>query len=154
MLEWLSANGWVVWLVIAGGLAVSEMLTLDLTLLMLASGALAGGAVALILPGALALQIVVAVVTALAMLLLLRPSMLKRLRGSPGYRSSADKLLGSPGVAIAEITPTSGEVKIAGEVWSARSYDGSPIAPGTEIEVLERDGVTVVVYPRHKPLTS
>ncbi len=154
MLEWLSANGWVIWLVIAGGLAVSEMLTLDLTLLMLAGGALAGGAVALILPGALPLQIVVAVATALAMLFLLRPSMLRRLRSSPGYRSSADKLLGSTGVAVAEITPTAGEVKIAGEVWSARSYDGSPIAPGTEIEVMERDGITVLVYPRHKPLST
>lgn len=154
MLEWLSANAWVIWLIIAGGLAVSEMLTLDLTLLMLASGALAGGAVAFFLPGALALQIVVAVVTALAMLFLLRPSMLKRLRGSPGYRSSADKVLGSTGVALSAITPSSGEVKIAGEVWSARSYDGSVIDAGDEVEVMELDGITALVYPRHKPLSS
>ncbi len=154
MLEWLSANGWVIWLCIAGVLAVSEMMTLDLTLLMLASGALAGGAVALFFPGLLWLQVVVALVVAVAMLFLLRPMLLKRLRNSPGYRSSADKLLGSDGVAVAEITPSGGEVKIAGEVWSARSYDSSVIAPGTAVEVLEVEGITAVVYPRHKPLSS
>jgi len=154
MPEWLAANGWVVWLVLAGGLAVSEMLTLDLTLLMLASGALAGALVAVAFPGLLWAQILVALAVALTMLFVTRPALLKRLHNSPGYRSSASKLLGSPGTAIEEITPTSGEVKIAGELWSARSYDASVIAAGTEIEVLEMDGITAVVYPRHKPLSA
>ena len=154
MLEWLSENMWVIWLVLAGGLAVSEMLTLDLTLLMLASGALAGAGVALVFPGLLVGQIVVAIMVALLMLYVTRPALLKRLHNSPGYRSSASKMLGSSGMATEVITPTGGEVKIAGELWSARSYDASVIAPGTEIEVLEMDGVTAVVYPKHKPLNS
>lgn len=154
MLEWLSANAWVVWLVLAGGLAVSEMLTLDLTLLMLASGALAGGVVAVFLPGALAIQIIVAVAVALAMLFLVRPQALKRLHNSPGYRSSTSKLLGSSGTAVEQVTSTAGAVKIAGEVWGARSYDESVIPEGTEVEVLEMDGITAVVYPKHKPLAA
>ena len=154
MLEWLSANAWVAWLTIAGVLAVSEMLTLDLTLLMLASGALAGAGVAFFLPGLIWAQVLVAIVVSLTMLFALRPLLLRRLRNSPGYRSSIDKLLGSAGTAVAEITPTMGEVKIGGEVWSARSYDSSVIAPGTEVEVLEIDGITAVVYPRHRPLTD
>ena len=154
MLEWLSANTWVVWLILAGGLAVSEMLTLDLTLLMLASGALAGATVAFFLPGVLWAQLLVALVVALTMLFVTRPALLKRLHNSPGYRSSLSKILGSSGTALAEITPTSGEVKISGEVWSARSYDASTIAAGTEVEGLEIDGVTAIVYPRFKPLSS
>lgn len=154
MLEWLSANSWVVWLVLAAGLAVSEMLTLDLTLLMLASGALAGGLVAFLLPGLLWAQFLAAVVVAVAMLFVLRPVLLRRLRSSPGYRSSIDKLVGNVGIAVAEITPTAGEVKIAGEVWSARSYDATVISPGTEVEVMEIDGVTAVVYPRFRPLST
>lgn len=154
MVEWLSANAWVVWLVLAGGLAVSEMLTLDLTLLMLATGALAGGVVAFFLPGALILQVFVAVAVALAMLFLVRPQALKRLHNSPGYRSTTSKVLGSSGTAVEQITSSTGTVRVAGETWSARSYDESDIAPGTEIEVLELDGVTAVVYPKHKPLTD
>ena len=62
MLEWIQENLWLVWLVLAGGLAVSEMLTLDMTLLMLAGGALAGAGVALVFPGLLWVQVLVAVV--------------------------------------------------------------------------------------------
>jgi membrane protein implicated in regulation of membrane protease activity len=154
LLDWLSSNGWVVWLIVAGGLAVSEMLTLDLTLLMLSSGALAGAVVAFFLPGFVWAQLLVAAVVALTMLFVTRPVLLKRLRNSPGYRSSTSKILGSSGTATDEITPTGGEVKIAGELWSARSYDASVIAVGTEVEVLEMDGITAVVYPKHRPLVA
>lgn len=154
MLEWLQENWWVIWLVAAGGLAVSEMLTLDLTLLMLAGGALAGGVTALLFPGLVLVQVVVAVVVALALLGLLRPKMLKRLDRGPGYRSSMDKVVGSAGRTVGEVTASGGQVKINGEVWSARSYDGEPIAAEVDVEVFEIDGVTAMVYPRHKPLSS
>ena len=60
--DWLGANLWSLWGITALGLAAAELFTLDLTLLMLASGALAGGVVALVFPGLFWLQIVVAVV--------------------------------------------------------------------------------------------
>ncbi|MDN5571608.1 MAG: NfeD family protein [Propionibacteriaceae bacterium] len=154
MWEWVQDNWWAIWLIAAGGLAVSEMLTLDLTLLMLAGGALAGAVTALFLPGLIWVQVIVALVVAVALLGLLRPELIKRLHKGPGYRSSIDNLLGSTGHATREITATGGEVKIAGETWSARSYDGEPIASGVDVEVFEIDGVTVVVYPRNKPLSS
>jgi len=58
VLAWLAENSWAVWLIVAGGLAVSEMLTLDLTLLMLATGALAGAVTAFFLPGLLVVQVI------------------------------------------------------------------------------------------------
>lgn len=152
MWEWLSNNVWSIWLVLGAGLALTELVTLDFTLLMLAAGAVAGGATALIFPGLLWLQIAVAVVVAILMLALLRPTLLERIRRMPGYRSSIDKLVGSSGVVVAEITAAGGEVKLAGEVWTARSVDGSPIPLGEQIEVYQVDGATVVVYPRHQAL--
>lgn len=151
MAEWLAEHAWVAWLSLAALLAVTEMLTLDFTLLMLAAGALAGGLVALAFPGVLWVQIIAAVVVAVAMLGLLRPTLLQKVRALPGYRSSVDKMVGSPGVALTEITPTGGEVKVAGEVWSARSIEGA-IESGTEIEVYQIDGVVAVVYPRNLAL--
>ncbi|MGC4154594.1 MAG: NfeD family protein [Propionicimonas sp.] len=152
MWEWLSNNVWSVWLVLGAGLAVTELVTLDFTLLMLAAGAVAGGATALIFPGMLWLQIAVAVVVAILMLALLRPTLLEKIRRMPGYRSSVDKLVGSTGVVVAEITAAGGEVKLSGEVWTARSVDGNPIPAGEQIEVYQVDGATVVVYPRHQAL--
>ncbi len=152
MWEWLSNNVWSIWLVLGAGLALTELVTLDFTLLMLAAGAVAGGATALIFPGMLWLQIAVAVVVAILMLALLRPTLLEKIRRMPGYRSSVDKLVGSTGVVVAEITVAGGEVKLAGEVWTARSVDGNPIPIGEQIEVYQVDGATVVVYPRHQAL--
>lgn len=150
--EWLADNPWVVWLALSGVLAVSEMATLDLTLLMLAVGAIAGFGVAVLLPGVIWAQIVVAVVVALLCLGLVRPSILKRLHRGVGYRSSVEAVLGSSGVTTRAVTASGGEVKVNGETWSARSYDGEPIAAGVPVDVFEIDGLTVVVYPSHRPL--
>ena len=97
MLEWIQENWWVVWLVLAGGLAVSEMLTLDMTLLMLAGGALAGAGAAVLFPGLVWVHVLVAVVVAVALLGVLRPEILRRLHKGPGYRSTFDQLLAAPG---------------------------------------------------------
>ena len=151
MAEWLAQHAWVAWLSLAALLAVTEMLTLDFTLLMLAAGALAGGLAALAFPGVWWLQIIIAVVVAVAMLGLLRPTLLQKVRALPGYRSSVDKMVGSAGVALTEITTGGGEVKVAGEIWTARSVDGV-ISAGTEVEVYQIDGVVAVVYPRNLAL--
>lgn len=150
-MEWLVANSWVVWLIVAGLLAFAETMTGDFTLLMLAGGALIGAGVAAFIPGLIWLQIVLALVAAVALLLLLRPTLLERVRSLPGYRSSLDKMVGSPGTAISEVTAAGGEVKVSGEVWSARAVEGS-IPAGTEVEVYQIDGAVAVVYPRHQAL--
>ena len=85
------------------------------------------------------------------MLGLLRPTLLRRVRELPGYRSSLDKMIGSTGVAITEVSAAGGEVKVAGESWTARSVEGT-IAAGTEIEVYQIDGAVAVVYPRNLAL--
>lgn len=152
MMAWIADNVWVVWLALGAGLALTELATLDFTLLMLAAGAVAGGVTALIFPGLLWLQIAVGVVVAVAMLGLLRPTLLRKVRSMPGYRSSLDKLVGSTGTVVAEITANAGEVKVSGEVWTARSVDGSSIGTGEQIEVYRVDGATLLVYPRHQAL--
>jgi membrane protein implicated in regulation of membrane protease activity len=150
-MQWLAENSWVVWLVLAGVLAVTETATLDFTLLMLAAGALAGAATAVFLPGLLWIQVVVALVVAVAMLALLRPTLLAKIRSMPGYRSSLDKMIGSTGVATTEITASGGEAKVNGEAWTARAVEGT-IPAGAEVEVYQIDGAVAVVYPRHQAL--
>lgn len=150
-MDWLAANVWVVWLVLAGVLAVTETATLDFTLLMLACGALAGAVTGFIAPGMVWLQCAVAVTVAVAMLALLRPTLLAKIRSAPGYRSSLDKMVGSRGIAVSEVTTAGGEVKVSGESWTARAVEGT-IPAGTEIEVYQIDGAVAIVYPRHEEL--
>lgn len=153
-MEWFSQHLWATWLGIALLLGAAELFTGDLILLMLASGALAGVATALVLPGMFAVQVIVALVVAVGTMFLLRPALLSRMRNSKGYRSSVAQVVGSQGLVTREVTRQSGEIKVNGETWSARSYDPDlVIAPGEEIDVFEVDGVTALVHPRHRPLT-
>ena len=67
------------WFIVAAVLGVAEIFTLDLTLLMLAGGALAGGTV-MLLDGPILLAVVVACVVAALLLLALRPWLLRTMR--------------------------------------------------------------------------
>ena len=147
-LTWAGQNPWAAWGVLALLLAAAELLTMDLTLLMLAAGALAGGVVALLFPQLLWLQVIVALATAVATLFLLRPTLLEKARHAPGYRSSLDDLIGSFGDVTTRITANSGEAKVDGQIWQARSYDDTvTIETGERIEVYKLDGITLIVYP-------
>ena len=138
---------WIVWLVGAVGLAIAELHSGDFTLLMLAGGCLFGLVAALIIPAFWAQAIIASLSTAL-LLWVLRPTLLHRVRSMPGYRSSLDRMVGSSGLVTQAITAEAGEVKIDGEVWSARSLEGAPIALDQEIDVYGIDGTYLLVVPR------
>ena len=151
--DWMGDNAWAIWLSLAFLLGVAEIMSLDLVLIMLAVGALAGAGVAVLAPSLWWLQVLVATLISLAMLLLLRPTLLAQVRSMPGYRSSAAKMVGSSGVATSQIDRSGGEIKVDGQSWSARPYSSDVvIEQGTEIEVYEIDGVIAVVYPKHGTL--
>jgi membrane protein implicated in regulation of membrane protease activity len=138
--------GWALWVGLAVVLGVVEVTTLDLTFLMLSAGALGGAAVAL-LGGPVILQVVVALVLAVAMLGVVRPVALRHLRTPSATRTGAAALVGSGAVAIERVHAHGGLIKLKGEVWSARTYDPSRvIEAGESVEVVQIDGATAVVY--------
>jgi membrane protein implicated in regulation of membrane protease activity len=151
--DWLGDNAWAIWLSLAFLLSIAEIMSLDLVLIMLAVGALAGAGVATVAPSSWWLQILVAAAVSITMLLVLRPTLLAKVRNMPGYRSSAAKMVGSSGVAVSQIDKSGGEIKVDGQSWTARPYSSDVvIEQGTEIEVYEIDGAIAVVYPKHGQL--
>ncbi|QCB93423.1 NfeD family protein [Cellulomonas shaoxiangyii] len=137
--------GWLWWVGGALLLGVLEMVSLDLVLIMFAGGALAGG-VAYALGAPLVVQFVVAAVAAVALLLLLRPWLLRHLRSRVDLpETNTAALLGRPAVVVADVDGMTGRVKLAGEVWSARTADGSVLPPGTAVVVARIEGATAVV---------
>ncbi|HWM73971.1 MAG TPA: NfeD family protein [Nocardioides sp.] len=146
-MDWLGDNMWAAWLGAAALLGVAEMLSLDLVLIMLAVGALAGMVLAIV--GApVGIQILVALGVSVAMLGVVRPTLAKRLHGGPDLNLGHGKLVGQRGVVTEAITENQhGRVKLAGEIWSAAPYDENvTIAAGETVEVLQIKGATAYVH--------
>ncbi len=147
-MDWLGDNMWAAWLGAAALLSIAEMLSLDLVLIMLAVGAIAGMVLALV--GApVAVQVLAAAGVSVAMLGVVRPALAKRLHGGPELNLGHGKLVGQRGVVTEEITENDhGRIKLAGEIWSAAPYDENvTIAPGETVEVLQIKGATAYVHP-------
>jgi|SRR5688572_7302642 membrane protein implicated in regulation of membrane protease activity len=147
-MDWLMRHLWEAWLGLAIVLGVAEMFSLDLIVGMLAIGALVGMVLA-IADVPVALQVLGAAGASVAMLALVRPSMLKRLHSGPELTMGHDKLLGSQGTVVTEMSGlTTGRIKIQGEDWSARPYDETMTIPaGETVEVLAIKGATAYVHP-------
>jgi membrane protein implicated in regulation of membrane protease activity len=147
-MDWepIRENAWAVWLGLSMVLGVAELASLDLVLLMLAVGALAGMGAAL-LDLDVWLQILAAAVASIAMLAFVRPSFVKRLHSGPDLQHGFTGLVGKEGVAVAEVTAQGGQIKLAGEIWTARPYDEYAVIPvGAKVQVFEIRGATAYVH--------
>jgi membrane protein implicated in regulation of membrane protease activity len=144
--DWLSEHLWGLWLGLAMLLGILELFSLDLVLLMLAAGALAGMGVSLIPGTDLWLQALAAAGTSIAMLAFVRPTFVKRLHGGPDLKQGFDALVGEEGFTVAEITVHAGQIKVGGELWTARPYDDTAVIPvGAKVRVYEIRGATAYV---------
>lgn len=147
-MDWLREHAWETWLGVAVLLGVAEMFSLDLVLIMLASGALVG-MLAAVLDLHVAVQVIAAAATSLAALFLLRPSLVARVHGGPELRLGHGKLVGRQAEVTEELSGLRvGRIKLDGEIWSASPYDDTlTISPGETVEVLEIRGATAFVHP-------
>ena len=132
-----------VWLAVIGVLVVIELLTYGLYFAALA--------VAAIVPLVLSLMGLDLWVQALGFLgasilalVGVRP-MIKKLQGEkPERLTNTHSLIGKEAIALTPLTDTAGQVKIWGEVWSARVREGAR-SEGAKVVVEEIDGATLIV---------
>jgi membrane protein implicated in regulation of membrane protease activity len=136
---------WVWWILAAGLLAVGEIFTLSFFLGPIAVAAVTAAIFALIGVG-LAIQWLVFIAVAAASLLVLRPVARRHLRTPVQLRTGTAALVGSRAVVLERVDQDGGQVKIGGEVWTARPYDDDDASePGARVEVLKIDGATALV---------
>jgi membrane protein implicated in regulation of membrane protease activity len=136
---------WVLWMIAAGVLAVGEIATVGFFLGPIALAALAAAVVGAV-GGGLALQWVVFIAASAASLAVLRPIARRHLRTPGRLRTGTAALVGSRAVVLERVDADSGQVKIGGEVWSARTFhEDEVIEPGVRVQVLQIDGATALV---------
>ena len=138
---------WVIWAIVAVFLAVGEIFTPGLFFLgPIALAALAATVVAA-LGADIWIQIVVFGVGSFAAVGLLRPIARAHLKMPRAIRTGAAALEGAKAVVLQRVDSRGGRVKIGGEEWSARAYmPDEEFDVGTEVEVVQIQGATALVY--------
>lgn len=139
----------LLWTLLGVVLVIAEVFTTTLLLINLAVGAfVAAGAAALGAP--VVVQVLAFTGGSVASLLAMRPLMRRRQAaldssGSPAV--GVEALEGSDAEVLEQVDSNGGLVKIDGELWRARSYDGTQVfVPGERVRVIEVKGVTALVW--------
>ena len=136
---------WVWWMIAAGVLAVGEIATLGFFLGPIAIAATLAAITALVGAG-LAIQWIVFIAASLASLLVLRPIARRHSRTPPRIRTGTAALVGGRAVVVERVDANGGQVRIGGELWTARAYDeDDAFEPGARVEVMKIDGATALV---------
>ena len=135
------------WFGLTVAFLIAEASTVTVISLWFAAGSLVSMVVALT-GGGLAFQAAVFVVVSAIALTALRPLVRKHL--TPKLTATnIDSVIGSIGVVTVPIDniAASGQVKLNGMEWTARSTSGAPLESGAKIRVDKIEGVKVFVSP-------
>jgi membrane protein implicated in regulation of membrane protease activity len=138
-------DAWVWWLVGAAALGIPLVVTAMPEFGMLAVGAVAAS-VAAGLGGDIVVQVLVFVVVSVALIAVVRPIATRHRSQRPQLATGIDALKGKQAVVLERVDSAGGRIKLAGEVWSARSLDtGRAFEVGQEVDVVDIEGATAIV---------
>jgi membrane protein implicated in regulation of membrane protease activity len=144
----------VLWVVLAIALAIAEAFTATLFVLMFAAGALAAAGAAALGAPLLLQAIVFAIVSGLSVAAI-RPIILRHARPALESGETAfgiQAIEGAQALVLEEVDGDKGMIKIDGELWQARSFDGNEkYLPGERVRVVKVRGATAIVWRDHLP---
>lgn len=137
----------IIWLVVAAILAIIETLTMGLTTIWFAGGALAAAVAALAGLSTLP-QIMIFLAVSVILILITRPLVKKKLKVG-GEKTNVEALTGKNALITEAIKPFhTGQAKVDGLVWTAIAKDSSvTIENGTTVRIEAVEGVKLVVSP-------
>jgi len=135
----------VIWISVAVILGIVEALTLGLATIWFALGAVVAWFFAMLGFGFM-IQLSVFLLTSIVLVYYTRP-FAKEVLKIGHTRTNADRLIGEVGVVIKRIDPvnSTGQIKILGEIWSARTDDKKAIEKDEKVRVKVIKGVKVIV---------
>lgn len=137
----------LIWLVAALALAGAEALTGDFFLLMLSGGALAATGTSYLFDWPIWADGAVFLVVSVLLVVLVRPALRRRFTAGTGLPEPVKALEGKSALVLGTVTRHEGQIKLDGEVWTARPLnDNDVFEPGEHVTVMHIDGATAVVY--------
>ena len=93
-----------------------------------------------------AVQVVIFVAVTVLALVITRP-LVKKFINPKKVKTNADKVVGQTGIVVQDINnvEATGQVKVDGQIWTARSTGNNVIASGNEVIIERIDGVKLIV---------
>lgn len=138
-------DAWVWWLVGAAALGIPLVVTAMPEFGMLAVGAVAA-AVAAGLGLDAVVQVLAFVVVSVALIAVVRPIAARHGNQRPQLVTGIDALKGRQAVVLERVDGSGGRIKLAGEIWSARSLDNArAYEVGQEVDVVDIEGATAII---------
>lgn len=140
----------ILWLVILIIMIIVEIVTMGLTTIWFAGGAVVAFLLALF-NVSFKVQLVAFLVVSFALLFVTRPIAMKHLN-LKRTKTNIDDLVGKQAVVLTEINNSreQGQILLKGIEWTARSVDNDVIPVDTEVEIVEIKGVKALVRPKQK----
>lgn len=124
---------------------VAEAVTAQLVSIWFVAGAIAA-LISAVFGAPILIQIIVFIAVTILALVITRPLVKKYIHPKKEY-TNADKVIGQIGIVTEDINniQATGQVKVDGKAWTARSIDNSIIPEGSEIIIDRIEGVKLIV---------
>lgn len=138
---------WQIWLIASGIFFVIEIFTVGFLIFWLGVAALIAMLISFITDSVI-LQTAVFVISSGLLIFATRP-LANKIAGKETTPTNVYSLIGKRGIVVEDIDwqKGTGQVKIEGELWSAKTNEQINILKGTEVEVENIEGVKVFVKP-------
>ncbi len=139
---------WQIWLIISGLFFIGEIITVGFLVFWLSIGSLIAMVISIFAPDAIVLQTAIFVISSALLILFTKPLVNKYINKKT-VPTNSYSLIGKKAIVLTDINSleATGQVKVNGEVWSAKTDNEEIIKNGTEVEILQVDGVKLLVRP-------
>ena len=138
----------IVWIGFVIFMLLCEGFTTQLVSIWFAVGALCAAVTSLITSSVL-VQVIVFIVVTCGTLIATKPLVDKYKKGHKEVKTNSDRLIGQTGVMLTDIDTLEavGQVKVSGEVWTAKLKNPTPVKKDDKVKILAIEGVKMIVEP-------
>lgn len=137
---------WAIWLILCGTFLLIEIFNISFLLIWPGIGSFFAF-IASVLGAPMEIQIAVFAISTTIMIIFMKPLTKKLFKNKDNTKMNNDAMIGKKGIVIKEINSTEevGQVKVAGELWSAITINDEKIKINEIVKVTKVDGVKLIV---------
>ena len=145
---------WQIWLIAAGVFLILEIITIGFLVFWLAIGSLFAMLVSFV-TDSIIIQTAVFVISSGLLIFATKP-LVKKFAEKYTTKTNVYSLSGKKAIVIEDIDweTGSGQIKIEGQVWSAKTKEQMKIPKGTKVEIESIEGVKAFVKPLKEYITN